>query len=221
MAFVKKNWKDRQSAYPGRVNMIPTEMENQYNLSRADEPTEAGDAFSAYNMNDLEQRIFDSVPNIPISVSQGGTGASTQQQALNNLFLSGDWTPTLTSDGNFPTYTTDYMVGKYTLFGDLCYVFFEFKVNISDAGTGTMRVIGLPYISLNAPSNVEQGLIQTKNLNISTSDGSEKEGNVIKIVNNSNIFFVDNLHENISFKWNIGNTLLGAHGVYRLEPNQM
>ena len=60
MAFEKKTWKDRLSEFPGRRKLknISTNAEAVYDVTRAEgELFQAGDAYSAENMNDLEERI--------------------------------------------------------------------------------------------------------------------------------------------------------------------
>lgn len=67
MAFVTKTWKDRLVEYAGRRKLknVATGEEILMDVSRSEGTVnQAGDAFSATNMNDLEQRIkteFDSV----------------------------------------------------------------------------------------------------------------------------------------------------------------
>ena len=67
MAFVTKTWKDRLVEYAGRRKLknVATGEEILIDVSRSEGTVnQAGDAFSAANMNNLEQRIkteFDSV----------------------------------------------------------------------------------------------------------------------------------------------------------------
>lgn len=67
MAFVTKTWKDRLVEYAGRRRLknVATGEEILMDVSRSEGTVnQAGDAFSAANMNNLEQRIkteFDSV----------------------------------------------------------------------------------------------------------------------------------------------------------------
>lgn len=67
MAFVTKTWKDRLVEYAGRRKLknVATGEEVLMDVSRSEGTvSQAGDAFSAANMNDLEQRIkgeFDTV----------------------------------------------------------------------------------------------------------------------------------------------------------------
>ena len=64
MGFVKKIWKDRKSEFPGRrkLDMVAGSLDSGLivDVSRNEgEVPEPGDAYSAKNMNDLEQRIAD------------------------------------------------------------------------------------------------------------------------------------------------------------------
>ena len=67
MAFVTKTWKDRMVEYAGRRKLknVATGEEVLMDVSRSEGTvSQAGDAFSAANMNNLEQRIkneFDTV----------------------------------------------------------------------------------------------------------------------------------------------------------------
>lgn len=63
MAYQKKTWKDRSTQYPNRIKVINTQDDLDEELlfiTRQDAEgtvTVAGDAFSAANMNDLENRV--------------------------------------------------------------------------------------------------------------------------------------------------------------------
>ena len=67
MAFVTKTWKDRLVEFAGRRKLknVSTNEEILYDVSRSEGTVmQAGDAFNAANMNNLEQRIkneFDTV----------------------------------------------------------------------------------------------------------------------------------------------------------------
>lgn len=73
MAFVTKTWKDRLVEYAGRRKLknVATGEEILMDVSRSEGTVnQAGDAFSAANMNNLEQRIkteFDSVNSSLVS----------------------------------------------------------------------------------------------------------------------------------------------------------
>lgn len=73
MAFVTKTWKDRLVEYAGRRKLknVATGEEVLMDVSRSEGTvSQAGDAFSAANMNNLEQRIkneFDTVNSSLVS----------------------------------------------------------------------------------------------------------------------------------------------------------
>lgn len=58
MAFEQKIWVDRQTEHPGRRRFVATETANVYDIERDEGlEIEAGDAFNAATMNDMERRI--------------------------------------------------------------------------------------------------------------------------------------------------------------------
>ena len=58
MAFNKRVWKDRISEYPNRRTINDGNVTKRVTVGRDEgSVTEAGDAFTASNMNDLEDRI--------------------------------------------------------------------------------------------------------------------------------------------------------------------
>lgn len=59
MAFAKKTWKDRISEYPTRRILEKEDGTSEtVDVARSEgEVSQEGDAFSAENMNDLEERI--------------------------------------------------------------------------------------------------------------------------------------------------------------------
>lgn len=75
MAFVKKTWKDRLVEFAGRrtLKRISGSADSQMvvDVSRNEGTvSQAGDAFSAANMNDLEQRIADEFSSINNNLAQ-------------------------------------------------------------------------------------------------------------------------------------------------------
>lgn len=85
MSFNKFTWVDRSSEYPSRrtitdtstgVSQVATIVRNEGTV------TEQGTPFNATNMNSLEDRI-DAM--FPVSVANGGTGATTNSGARTNL----------------------------------------------------------------------------------------------------------------------------------------
>ena len=62
MAFEKKNWLKRIVQYPGRRILTPTGGENEFDVSRHEGTvSQNGDGFTAENMNDLEERIYNAI----------------------------------------------------------------------------------------------------------------------------------------------------------------
>lgn len=60
--FQQKEWNNRQSQYPLRRRLVSTTEPNIYDIIRAEGTiTNPGDPIDAENLNDLEQRIADSV----------------------------------------------------------------------------------------------------------------------------------------------------------------
>ena len=72
MSFVTKEWKDRLAEFAGRRKLtnVSTGEETTVDVSRAEgEVSQAGDAFSAANMNDLEQRIKDGFDKVDTNLN--------------------------------------------------------------------------------------------------------------------------------------------------------
>lgn len=93
MAYVKKNWKNRQSENPNRRRLTATGEANVYDVAREEGLVlEEGDAFSDQTMNDLENRIaagFDETA--PVSHSTDSTIHVTAADKTNwNSKAAGD-----------------------------------------------------------------------------------------------------------------------------------
>ena len=74
MAFVTKTWKDRLVEYAGRrkIKNVATGEETLVDVSRSEGTvSQAGDAFSAANMNNLEQRIKNEFDTVNSSLADG------------------------------------------------------------------------------------------------------------------------------------------------------
>lgn len=72
MAFVPKTWKDRISEYPNRRTINDGVVTKVVTVARDEGTvTEAGDAFNASNMNDLEQRISDAISQTASALTPG------------------------------------------------------------------------------------------------------------------------------------------------------
>ena len=86
MAFNKKTWTDRISEYPNRRNLTSTStgVSEIFDVTREEgNISQQGDAFSANNMNDLEDRIEDTVThevlNMTLTTSSWSSGLYTIQ----------------------------------------------------------------------------------------------------------------------------------------------
>lgn len=95
MGFEKKTWVNRSTEFPTRRVLTPVSGEaNTYDVSRSEGTiTEAGDAFDATNMNDLEGRIeagFNGLYQVSITLPASWTNDSA----------NGFYYQTLTYDAN-------------------------------------------------------------------------------------------------------------------------
>lgn len=115
MAFVKKTWKDRLVEFPGRrlLKRISGSADSQMvvDVTRNEGTvSQGGDAFSAANMNDLEQRIadeFGEVNNNLISVTDGGQ--------IENFHIGEDGKPYITYKVGADAVTKKLGSGNYTI----------------------------------------------------------------------------------------------------------
>ena len=88
MAFTQKTWKDRITEYPTRRTLTKSDGSSEIvTVSRAEGAvSQEGDAFSAENMNDLENRIAEAI---------GTSGASTilydEETDTIQLLKDGEW----------------------------------------------------------------------------------------------------------------------------------
>lgn len=93
MAFVTKEWKDRLVEFAGRRKLknVTTGAETVFDVSRSEGAvSQAGDAFSAANMNNLEQRIkneFDTV-NGSLDTLKDKTTYQVRHQSLANTSVN-------------------------------------------------------------------------------------------------------------------------------------
>lgn len=69
--FVKKEWKPRIVEFPGRRRLDDTSTADVYDVSRAEgNIIQAGDSFTADNMNDLEKRVDDALFSVDTEINQ-------------------------------------------------------------------------------------------------------------------------------------------------------
>lgn len=92
--FVPKEWKDRLAEFAGRRKLtnVSTGEETTVDVSRAEgEVSQAGDAFSAANMNDLEQRIKDGFDKVDTNLTADGLQFKFRKDGEGNYgFLGAD-----------------------------------------------------------------------------------------------------------------------------------
>lgn len=74
--FTKNEWKDRISDNPSRRRLTPVVgMQNVFDVTREEgDIAQQGTAFSSYNMNNLEERIFDSFNNTENRINNARNG---------------------------------------------------------------------------------------------------------------------------------------------------
>lgn len=87
MGFVKKVWKDRISEHPARRILTDLQGNSEvYNVARSEgSVSQEGDAFSAANMNDLEQRVSDGIESATTVYQTTLTAGSTSVTFTNDL----------------------------------------------------------------------------------------------------------------------------------------
>ena len=104
MAFVKKTWKDRISQYPNRRSITDSNGIVKTVTVGRDEGTvtQAGDAFNAQNMNDLENRIANAIA--------GGGGGGSSWIDITDTLEAGETSITFTDE----TITTSSTLDVYT-----------------------------------------------------------------------------------------------------------
>ena len=90
MAYAKKVWKDRQTEYPTRRRLSPTGTEDVYDVSRDEGLViEEGDAFSAANMNDLEDRVASIRPKTSALILTAAGWAASGENFVQTVQVSG------------------------------------------------------------------------------------------------------------------------------------
>ena len=89
MAFVKKTWKDRVAEYINRRTIVKEDGTTELVTVERSEGTisQEGDAFSASNMNDLEQRIADEFSELNSNLSVRYNPENDKVE----IFYNGEW----------------------------------------------------------------------------------------------------------------------------------
>ena len=104
MAFNKKTWVDRNVEHPARRKLTAVSGEaDTYDVVRAEGTiTDVGDAFNAETMNDLENRIADSVDSIisKLTILTITLGTSWTQDSTNGYYYQSVSNGIITSSDN-------------------------------------------------------------------------------------------------------------------------
>ena len=85
MEYDKKTWKDRVSEFPTRRQLTDeNDTQTLVTIARSEGTVlEEGDAFSASNMNDLEDRINDGLESISSDLSTYSISTNSQISTIN------------------------------------------------------------------------------------------------------------------------------------------
>ena len=124
------------------------------------------------------------------------------------IFEQGMWTPTPSSSGTAPTYSTYYNFARYYRINSLVYITFHMKINITSSGTGYVRIKGLPYI---AGSGCDSQAFALREFSggVSYTDGA-----VGMVYDDSTQIAVQNVSAITPQKWTTGDTWIGFSGFY-------
>ena len=150
-----------------------------------------------------------------VPIGNGGTGATSKSDALTNLGLtyqSGTWTPTLGSTGSTqPTYTKEYAEGRFVRIGELCYITFYGKWNITATGSSCACINGLPFKGYTAGSEQAFALREASGITngrtiVGKIDAGKKR---IELKCNDGTTVTT---------FNTGNAWFGFSGVYQITP---
>lgn len=167
MAFSKKTWKDRVSQYINRRLLTDSDGNTQQVTVTRDEGsvTEAGDAFSASNMNDLENRIdaaFDGLTADDIPYSAGVSVAdkiadmttySTTEKAV-GTWVDGSVLYEKTIEVDNPTSTVVSTYDYYQIYENNDNAKYVFVTSAFFSRANDNRCIALPYNRLYQANNL-------------------------------------------------------------------
>lgn len=139
MAYTPNTWQDRTGT---GLNKFTDQNGNEYEFTPTpDEITQQGTPFSAAWMNHIEQGIKDNSDKFPVSIVNGGTGATTATQALKNLGIP--WA----TDWKFCTGDFMELIEPYCTSGRSYFVIIQ--ISGSATNVGELRKYGLVYLITN------------------------------------------------------------------------
>lgn len=122
MAFNKKTWKDRVSEQPQRRLLTPTSGGNSYTVDVTRQEglvVQEGDAFSAANMNDLENRIKTSMDSNEATINTVNNKANTNASNIATLQSNVNTLNNSKAPNNHASTAETYGKGSPNAFGHL------------------------------------------------------------------------------------------------------
>lgn len=120
-------------------------------------------------------------------------------------FEQGTWTPEFINvGGTNPTYTINYIKAHYYRLGSLVYITFFMYANITNAGTGSAHINGLPFA----------GHSNTDRQAISMSVKGSFSDNTALTVTDSQTYLKIGLVDGSAQTWSTGDIYIGGSGCY-------
>lgn len=162
------NFQNRDSDHPTRRKLTPVEgQENVYDVSREEGTVRTeGTPWNSNTMNQFDQKIANM---FPVSVANGGTGATEKYGAINNLSERGTFAPTLYDWRNnndiraISLSNTGQRTGIYYKLGQLifAYIYIHGVIGPTDSGLlqGYLAIGRLPFyptVSLNQSAIISE-----------------------------------------------------------------
>lgn len=165
MAFSKKTWLDRIAEYPTRRRLKKSDGTDEIvTVSREEGAiSQEGDAFSAENMNDLEERVANEFDSLNLKMDSANANISKKQDASTAITTS-----------NINNWMTSHIMAKNVLITTTInpYSFKEFTVSLGI--TGNYIVISIePYVVGEALAHVTNHFLDGKgNVKIDVTNAS-------------------------------------------------
>ena len=127
-------------------------------------------------------------------------GSGLDGTAANTLddYEEGTFTPVYKTTGNnLGSVTYDQQTGRYTKIGRICYFTLRLRTDsISDVGTGSVRIDGLPFVAVNAGAHRAVTNIFSANF---TATNAPTQGLMVQNVNEVQLYQKDFNEDSNSF----------------------